>query len=215
MSDFLQPHRWQPTRLPRPWDSQGKNTGVGCHFFLQYMKVKSQSEVAQSCPTLSDLMDCSLPCSSQKKMGFSRQEYWSGVPSSSPIDPLQYFNNYFSHLNHVSCHNLKHSVSWIHNSLEDKQHSMFLWPYSSSFYLKCLSVNWPLKLCLSHSKSKSFPDCSVSKEFACNAGDTGSVPGLGRSPGVGNGRPLQYSCLINPMHRGAWHATVRSKSQIC
>jgi len=56
--------RRQPTRLPHPWDSPGKNTGVGCHFLLQCMKVKSQSEVAQSCPTLSDLMDCSLPGSS-------------------------------------------------------------------------------------------------------------------------------------------------------
>ena len=60
----MRPHRWQPTRLPRPWDSPGKNTGVGCHFLLQCMKVKSESEVAQSCPTLSDLMDCSLPGSS-------------------------------------------------------------------------------------------------------------------------------------------------------
>ena len=58
------PHRWQPTRLPCPWDSPGKNTGEGCHFLLQCMKVKSQSEVAQSCPTLSDLMDCSPPDSS-------------------------------------------------------------------------------------------------------------------------------------------------------
>ena len=54
----------QPTRLPRPWDSPGKNTGVGCHFLLQCMKVKSESEVAQSCLTLSDPMDCSLPGSS-------------------------------------------------------------------------------------------------------------------------------------------------------
>ena len=60
----LRPHRWQPTRLPRPWDSQGKNTGVGCHFLLQCMKEKSESEVAQSCLTLSDPMDCSLPGSS-------------------------------------------------------------------------------------------------------------------------------------------------------
>ena len=57
----MRPHRWQPTRLPRPWDSPGKNTGVGCHFLLQRMKVKSQSEVAQLCLTLSDPMDCSLP----------------------------------------------------------------------------------------------------------------------------------------------------------
>ena len=56
MSDSVGLHRWQPTRLPRPWDSPGKNTGVGCHFLLQCMKVKSKSEVAQSCLTLSDPM---------------------------------------------------------------------------------------------------------------------------------------------------------------
>ena len=60
MSDSVRPHRWQPTRLPRPWDSPGKNTGVGCHFPLQCMKVKSESEVTQSCPTLATPMDCSL-----------------------------------------------------------------------------------------------------------------------------------------------------------
>ena len=61
MSDSVQPHRWQPTRLPHPWDSPGKNTGVGCHFLLQCIKVKSESEVARSCPTPSDPMDCSPP----------------------------------------------------------------------------------------------------------------------------------------------------------
>ena len=60
----MRPHRQQPTRLPRPWDSPGKNTGVGCHFLLQCRKVKSESEVAQLCPTLCDSMDCSLPGSS-------------------------------------------------------------------------------------------------------------------------------------------------------
>ena len=64
MSESVQPHRWQPTRLPCPWDSPGKNTGVGCHCLLQCMKVKSECEVAQLCPTLSDPMDCSLPGSS-------------------------------------------------------------------------------------------------------------------------------------------------------
>ena len=59
MFNFVRPHRRQPTRLPRPWDSPGKNTGVGCHFLLQCRKVESESEVAQSCPTLSDPMDCS------------------------------------------------------------------------------------------------------------------------------------------------------------
>ena len=61
MSDSVRPHRRQPTRLPHLWDSPGKNTGVGCHFLLQCMKVKSKSEVAQSCPTLSDPSDCSPP----------------------------------------------------------------------------------------------------------------------------------------------------------
>ena len=64
MSDSVQPHRWQPTRLRRPWDSPGKNTGVSCHFLLQCTKVKSETEVAQSCPTLHYPMDCSLPGSS-------------------------------------------------------------------------------------------------------------------------------------------------------
>ena len=75
MSDSVRPHRRQPTRLPCPWDSPGKNTGVGCHSLLQCMKVKSESEVAQSCPTLSYPMDCSLPGSSFH--GIFRQECWS------------------------------------------------------------------------------------------------------------------------------------------
>jgi len=62
LCDWL--HRWQPTRLRCPWDSPGNNTRVGCHFLLQCMKVKSESKVTQSCPTLSDPMDCSLPGSS-------------------------------------------------------------------------------------------------------------------------------------------------------
>ena len=64
MSDSVRPHGWQPTRLPCPWDSPGKNTGVGCHFLLQCMKVKSEREVAQLCLTSSDPMDCSPPGSS-------------------------------------------------------------------------------------------------------------------------------------------------------
>ena len=64
MSDSVRPCRQQPTRLPHPWDSPGKNTGVGCHFLLQCMKVKSESEVAQSCLTSSNPMDGSLPGSS-------------------------------------------------------------------------------------------------------------------------------------------------------
>ena len=64
VSDSVRPHRRQPSKRPRPWNSPGENTGVGCHFLLQCMKVKSESEVAQSCPTLSDPIDYSLPGSS-------------------------------------------------------------------------------------------------------------------------------------------------------
>ena len=83
MFDSVRPYRRQPTRLPRPWDSPGKSTEVGCHFLLQCRKVKSESEVAQLCPTLSDPMDCGPQA--PPSMGFSRQEYWSGVPSPSPM----------------------------------------------------------------------------------------------------------------------------------
>ena len=61
MSDSVRHHRLQPTRLPRPWDSPGKKTGVSCHLLLQCMKMKSESEVTQSCLTPSDPMDCSPP----------------------------------------------------------------------------------------------------------------------------------------------------------
>ena len=79
MSDSVRSHRWQPTRLPHPWDSPGKNTGVGCHFLLQYMKVKSESKVAQSCLTLSDPMDCSLPGSSMHGIFQARVLEWGAI----------------------------------------------------------------------------------------------------------------------------------------
>ena len=77
MSDSVRPHRRQPTRLPRPWDSPDKNTGVGCHFLLQCMKVKSESEVTQSCRLLATPRTAAYQA--PLSMGFSRQEYWSGV----------------------------------------------------------------------------------------------------------------------------------------
>ena len=78
----LQPHRQQPTRLPRPWDSPGKNTGMGCHFLRQCMKVKSESEVAQSCPTLRDPMGCNLLGSSIHGIFQARVLEWGAIASS-------------------------------------------------------------------------------------------------------------------------------------
>ena len=82
MSDSVRPHRRQPTRLPRPWDSPGKNTGVGGHFLLQCRQIKSESEVAQSCPTLSDPMDCSPPGSSIHGIFQARVLEWGAIAFS-------------------------------------------------------------------------------------------------------------------------------------
>ena len=82
MSDSVRPHRRQPNRLPCPWNSPGKNTGVGCHFLLQCMKVRSESEVAQSCPTLRDPMDCSLPGSSVHGIFQARVLEWGAIAFS-------------------------------------------------------------------------------------------------------------------------------------
>ena len=98
MSDSVRPHRWQPTRLPCPWDSPGKNTGVGCHFLLQCMKVKSESEVAQSCPTPSDPMDCSLPGFSVHGIFQAKVLEWGAIPSL--------------------CYSLFRNQCWRHLSLE-------------------------------------------------------------------------------------------------
>ena len=82
MSDSVRPHRRQPTRLPRPWDSPGKNTGVGCHFLFQCMKARSESEVAQSCPTLRKPMDCSPPGSSVHGVFQARVLEWGAIDFS-------------------------------------------------------------------------------------------------------------------------------------
>ena len=101
MSDSVRPHRQQPTRLRCPWDSPGKNTGVGCHFLLQHMKVKSESEVAQSCLTLLDPMDCSPPGSPVRGIFQARVLDWGAIAFS---------------LNTLS------AVKW-----EKHRYTMFLW----------------------------------------------------------------------------------------
>ena len=92
MSDSVRPQRRQPTRLPHPWDSPGKNTGVGCHFLLQCMKVKSESEVAQSRLTLCDRMDCSPPGFSVHGIFQARVLEWGAIAfSNTAIKLLNYF----------------------------------------------------------------------------------------------------------------------------
>ena len=88
MSDSVLPHGRQPTRHPCPQDSPGKNTGVGCHFLLQCLKVKSKSEVTQPCPTPSDPMDCSLPGSSIHGTFQARVLEWGAIAFSEPMPTI-------------------------------------------------------------------------------------------------------------------------------
>ena len=115
----VRPHRWQPTRLPRPWDSPGKNTGVGCHFLLQCMKVKSKSEVVQSCPTPIDPMDCSPPGSSIHGIFQARVLEWGAIDHRKNIQ-----NSSFLHKEYQMCF---------------KFHAFWLYSYSVLYYTLAIS----------------------------------------------------------------------------
>ena len=171
--------RQQPTRLPCPWDFPGKNTGMGCHFLLQCMKVKSESEVAQLCPTL-----CHPKIAAHQappSMGFSRQEYWSGVPLPSPTGRpgvLQFMGS-----QRVG-HDWATELNWTETLISK---------FDDNFTLSNIEI-WD------------FPGGPEVKNLPANAGDSrdpGLIPVLGRSPGVENVDPLQYCCLENPTDRGA------------
>ena len=110
-------HRRQPTRLPRPRGSPGKNTGVGCHFLLQCMKVKSESEVAQLCPTLSDPMDCSLPGSSAHGILQARVLEWVAIKST--LQKLCSFTSIYSTKINFTLSSLL-SLCWMLNSFFKK-----------------------------------------------------------------------------------------------
>ena len=96
MSDSVRSHRQQPTRLPCPWDSPGKNTGVGCHFLLHCMTVKSESEVIQSCPTLRYPMDCSSPVSSIHGILQAKVLEWGAIAYYLVSSLLKLFKNHNS-----------------------------------------------------------------------------------------------------------------------
>ena len=142
---------------------------------LAYKKVKesaSESEVAHSCPTLCDPVDCSLPGSSVHRILQARILEWVAISFSR-------------------------RASWPRD-----------WILVSAMWADALPFEPPRKPYKGNFINMGFAVVSDSKESACNAEDPSSVPGLGRSPWEGNGNPLQYSCLGNPMDRGAWSATV-------
>ena len=100
MSDSVRLYRRQPTRLPHPWDSPGKNTGVGCHFLLQCMKVKSESEVTQACRTLSNPMDCSPPGPSIHGIFQARVLEWGAIAFSGQLAYSQIKEPFVTYQNH-------------------------------------------------------------------------------------------------------------------
>ena len=111
-------------QAPRPWDSPGKTTGVGCHFLLQCMKVKSESEVTQSCPTLCDPMDCSLPGSSIHSIHQARIQEWVAISFSSgsswPRDQIQVSCTAGRSLTNISKQVCARFVCWKHKTLVKK-----------------------------------------------------------------------------------------------
>ena len=150
VSDSVRPHRRQPTKLPHPWDSPGKNTGVGGHFLLQCMKVKSESEVAQSCLTLLDPMDCSLPASSIHGIFQARVLEWGAIAFSevvsSSLQPygLQHSRLPCPSLSLGACWNSCPLSQWYHPTVSSSC-SLFLLP---SIFLSIRLFSNELALCM-------------------------------------------------------------------
>ena len=190
MSDSVRPHRRQPTRLPLPWDSPGKNTGVGCHFLSQCIKVKSESEVAQSCPILSDPMDCSPPGSSIHGIFQARVLEWGALAS-------RWLLSHYVLLWPLVCQRRERRRG-------RKKESAVLSLIIRILTLLNQGFTSMTSFNLNH---QSFPGDLDAKESGGNERDSGLIPVSGRSPGEGNGYPLPYTCLENSTDRGPWWAT--------
>ena len=224
MSDSVWPHRRQPTRLPRPWDSPGKNAGVGCHFLLQCMKVKSESEVTQSCLTLAT--PWTAVYQAPPSMGLSREKYWSGVPLPSPFayysSEIPFFPMWNSELHPIEgwyWEGGRRRVqamqeTWVRSLSHEGGLKKGMATQSSTLAWKIPWTKEPGRLQSIGSFSSYkvlqifwLPGGTVVKNLPANAKNTrdaDSILGLKRSPGEGNGNPLQYSYLENSMDRVAW-----------
>ena len=127
MSNSARLHRRQPTRLPRPWDSPDENTGVSCHFLLQCMKVKSEREVAESCPILSDPMDCSPPGSSVHRIFQARVLEWGAIAFFDRFNviPIKIPMAFFTEIEQAILKCVwKHNISQIVNAILRKRIKM-------------------------------------------------------------------------------------------
>ena len=152
MSNSVRPQRGQPTKLPHPWDSPGKNTGVGCHFLLQCRKVKSESGVAQSCLTLCDPMDGSLPCSSVHGIFQARVLEWGAIAFSEWMVRYPYTTRSWeqcgwvgkdqSQLLTVSKKKKNQQNITFNPSLKKKWKNLYLFFLFSHFYQRSSSTGW-------------------------------------------------------------------------
>ena len=142
MSDSVRPHRQQPTRLPRPWDSPGKNTGVGCHCLLQCMKVKSEREVAQPFPTLIDPMVCSPPGSSIRGISESTALEWGTIAFSEKTEA---WRSQHAHV-HIGA---RKGDSWDSDpGVSDfKIHTAFHWYHTNDTVHSCNCTQSGCKIC--------------------------------------------------------------------
>ena len=178
-------------RLPRPWDSPDKNTGVCCHFLLQCMKVKSESEDAQSYPTLNNPMDCNLPGSSIHGIFQARVLEWVAIAFSAKFCSRHqiwiFIFSFILKIVHVLCWHLwKYRKGWMikkkNTIFQSRKNKCSKFTFITLLYLNIYMYTW-----------FSFPGGSKRKEFACNSGDPISIPGSERSAGEEMGYPLQYS----------------------
>ena len=149
VSDSVRPHRRRPTRLPRPWDSPGKNTGVGCHFLLQCVKMKSESEVAQSCLTLRNAMDCSLPGSFIHGIFQARVLEWGAITSQPQVNsrPFSWYATGTYNCTRFSClktfcdYNYRPSIDQGgHTVAREHLHRPTGLPYNLHLLLPCLEI---------------------------------------------------------------------------
>ena len=131
MSNSVRPYRWQHTMFCHLWDSPGKNTGVVCHFLLQCMKVKRESEVAQSCPTPSDPMDCNLPGSSVRGIFQARVLEWGAIAFSKMYQYVDIKYVQLFYINHIS-------VKWVKKDPKKEVYFMHLVCFFP--FLKCLLI---------------------------------------------------------------------------
>ena len=190
MSDSVRPRRRQPTRLPSPWDSPSKNTGVGCHFLLQCMKVKSESEVAQSCVTLHNPMDCSLQGSSVHGIFQARVLEW--VATAFSIEKAREFKK--------------------RSTLKKKKKEIYSCFIDCTKAFDCVDHNkvWNILKEIANTRPPTWllRNLYVEQEATIRTG-------CGIMDWFQIGNPFQYSCLKNPMERGTCWATVHrvAKSQ--